>query len=127
MKKCLLILILLSYSIASFGVSLNYFYCCGKLKTVTITKTTAAEKCTGNKKKDCCKNKKVHIQLKTDQQQNTVSTFNFASPIILNHHFDNFKIANNIVHLNNDVYSQFKKPPSLSLIGANILFCTFRI
>lgn len=126
MKKCLLILILFSYSIASFGVSLNYFYCCGKLKTVTIHETAEASKCTGDKKKDCCKNKKVHIQLKTDQQHSPTNDFNCSAPLALPTVFDNVLLScNNFQQVEKIIVNN--KPPSISSVATNILFCTFRI
>ena len=62
MKKILLILLICSYSFATMGFSLREFYCCGKLKSVTLELTPnnkeTCSKC--NEKKDCC-NSKYHF------------------------------------------------------------------
>jgi len=48
MKKVALILLICSYSLATMGFSLKEFYCCGKLKSVTVELTP-------NKKQTCNK------------------------------------------------------------------------
>ena len=73
MKKFLVFVLLMAYTVASAGVSLNYFYCCGKLKSVSLTpRNESPKKCgrmTGSSKRKCCENKVVRLQLKTDQKQ----------------------------------------------------------
>ncbi|MBX2930348.1 MAG: hypothetical protein KF781_00215 [Chitinophagaceae bacterium] len=126
MKKCIFILILLSYSIASFGVCLNYFYCCGKLKTVTIIETKEAKNCTNNQKKDCCKNQKVHVQLQTDQQQTSTPVFKFSIVSLAAKLPYSFSFVSNIILPQSSTKPVYTQPPLYS-VGANILFCTFRI
>lgn len=56
MKKTTVILLLLIYSLSSFGVALKEFYCCGHLKSITVT-LADVEKNNGekkNKKDGCC-------------------------------------------------------------------------
>lgn len=126
MKKGLIIAILLSYSIASFGVSLNYFYCCGKLKTVSLTANTEAKDCTGKSKKGCCDNKTVTIKLKVDQKENQQSVYHFipaSSPVILP--ADNFSSPSLAVICRlNPLY---KRPPPSNLPDRNIFYCVFRV
>ena len=73
MKKLLVLLLLMAYTVANAGVSLNYFYCCGKLKSVSFTPRKATpKKCSrmaGSNKRKCCENKVVTFQLKSDQKQ----------------------------------------------------------
>ena len=127
MKRILLITILISYSIASLGVSLNYFYCCGKLKTVSFVVKTEEKKCIGKIKKGCCENKTVTLKLKTDQKSNEQIDVNFdapLSPIILhNNDFNAFNlVANGKINV---LYN--RPPPLLNLLSLNILYCVFRI
>ncbi len=66
MKKIVLILLICSYSLATMGFSLNEFYCCGKLKSVTIElspnkKQTCSK---GNEKSGCCDNKYQFYKVK---------------------------------------------------------------
>lgn len=48
MKKALVILLLISYTLCAFGVSINFHHCSGHLKYVTLK---------DNQKKKCCKKK----------------------------------------------------------------------
>lgn len=68
------------YGLASFGVSLNYFYCCGKLETVSLSITDvqeAADHCPMGDKNGCCENKTVNHKISVDQ--NTQSTLFYSS------------------------------------------------
>lgn len=126
MKRFLVIAILISYSIASFGVSVNYFYCCGKLKTVSIVDKSTEQNCKGKKKKSCCNNKKIRIQLKDDQQQKTTTNYEIVAPFavaILPEY--GFAISNNAVDKQQPTL--YKRPPPNIFPSRNILFCVFRI
>lgn len=130
MKKFLLILLLISYSIASFGVSVNYFYCCGKLKTVSFAEIKPAKECKGKLKKACCAGKKccknvtVTVKLKADQKSTDKLNFQFetpASPFIV--FSDNYTFSElSLLTPSN----QFVHPPG-NLPKRTILFCVFRI
>ncbi|WP_460767228.1 HYC_CC_PP family protein [Niabella terrae] len=126
MKRLLIIAILISYSIASFGVSLNYFYCCGKLKTVSFKINTEEKNCKVKTGKGCCNNKTVTVKLKTDQksQEQTALHFNAPlSPVIL--HTENYMVSN--IAINSNITQLCKRPPPGILPSRNILFCVFRI
>jgi hypothetical protein len=125
-KRILVIAILICYSIASFGVSVNYFYCCGKLKSVSLVDKSAEQNCKGKKKKSCCKNKTVRIQLKADQKQNTQTNYEIVAPFavaILPEY--GFAISNPVVTYQQP--SLYKRPPPNIIPSRNILFCVFRI
>lgn len=127
LKKILVILILMSYSIASLGVSLNYFYCCGKLKTISFVETTKGKDCKGDFKKGCCKNKKVTVKLKTDQKTSDNVKANFdapLSPVIINDNND-FYLQSIVVKCLTT--QQYKRPPPDSFPKRNIFFCVYRI
>ena len=126
MKRIVIIAILISYSIASFGVNLNYFYCCGKLKKVSLAVKTEPENCSSKSKKGCCDNKTVTIKLKIDQKENEQTTYHFTAPLSqiilhsINYSFNNLAINSNA----NQLYEQ---PPPYNFPSRNILFCVFRI
>lgn len=126
MKRLLLITILISYSIASFGVSLNYFYCCGKLKEVTWVAKTFDKNCKGNRKKGCCKNEVVTVKLKTDQKTAEHIDINFSAPLLpiqpYHYHFEYANVATSC-----KVISTYKRPPPLILPSRNTLYCVYRI
>ena len=67
MKKIILILLICSYSLATMGFSLKEFYCCGKLKTVSLAiETTTTEKCSkgDSTSDDCCQTKYQFFKVK---------------------------------------------------------------
>jgi hypothetical protein len=125
-KKFLVILILVSYSIASFGVNLNYFYCCGKLKTISFVTKEDSKNCKGNKGKGCCKNEKVTIKLKTDHKTCDDVKCNCDAPLsvaIIQHNDYAVKGFYNSV-LTTPLYT---RPPPDYFPKINVLFCVFRI
>lgn len=125
-KRILVILILISYSIASFGVSLNYFYCCGKLKSVSLVTDTDKEDCKTKSSKGCCDNKTVTLKLKTDQKSSDQSIIHFAAPLspgIL--HTDNYTFLN--IANNGKINPLYKRPPPDLLPSRQVLYCIFRI
>jgi hypothetical protein len=125
-KKFLVILILVSYSIASFGVSLNYFYCCGKLKTISFVAKGNSKTCKGNKGKGCCKNEKVTVKLKTDHKTCDDVKCNCDAPlsVAIIQHNDYAVNSFYSAHLTTPLY---KRPPPNYLPKRNLLFCVFRI
>ena len=126
MKRILVIAILMSYSIASFGVSLNYFYCCGKLKTISFAVNAEPKSNTDKSKKGCCDNKTVTLKLKTDQKISEQAAFHLDTPLspVVLHTYD-YNVAN--LATSGNINPLYKRPPPLNLPSRNILFCVFRI
>lgn len=75
MKKAALILLICIYSVATMGFSLKQFYCCGKLKSVTVALTQDAKrKCSKGSGSGCCDNKYQFFKVKDKHKSaNTVS------------------------------------------------------
>lgn len=73
MKKIVLIILISIYSLSAFGVSLKEFYCCGKLKSITvIVADEGKDKCGKADSKDgCCKTKYQFFKVK-DKHLTTV-------------------------------------------------------
>ncbi len=126
MTKVLLICILFSYSVASFGVSLNYFYCCGKLKSVSFFSNTNENTCIGKSKKTCCNNKVVTLQLKIDQKDNNKEVTNLYIPLspILSY-FPNFTQSPLLQSFEDT--TKYINPPPGYLPSRQILYCIYRI
>ncbi|UEG48662.1 hypothetical protein LK994_08435 [Ferruginibacter lapsinanis] len=126
MKRLLLIAILITYSISSFGVSINYFYCCGKLKSVSLTPDIKEEKCKARSGKGCCKNETVVIKLTTDQKNTDQTSFQLAPAVlaVILHPTDNI-VINFTGAGNTDLF--YKCPPPDLLPSRRILYCIFRI
>jgi len=125
-RKLLVFIILISYSIASFGIGLNYFYCCGKLKSVTV-RVNVEDRDSGNKAPEkCCDHKKLILKLKLAQRGGNNVSYQFQPPIapaIV--HADSYvlsplstELRSGLIHLHS--------PPG-SLISLNIFYCIFRI
>jgi hypothetical protein len=84
MKKSAAILLAGIYVMASFGIAINSFYCCGKLKAVTISLVEQQDaKCAGNGNSSCCN---IRHQILKVQDSHTGSTafFHFSDLWALN-------------------------------------------
>ena len=59
MKKVAIILLISIYATSTFGISIKQFYCCGKLKSITVSiGTETTNKCKkGDDTGNCCKTK----------------------------------------------------------------------
>ncbi len=65
MKKVALILLISIYSLATMGFSLKEFYCCGILKSVSLSVAIDTEqKCSKGDAKGCCDNKYQFFKVK---------------------------------------------------------------
>jgi hypothetical protein len=125
-KKIFSIAILICYCIASFGVSINYFYCCGKLKTISLVAATEQRNCNTKSDKGCCNKKTITVKLKIDQKESNQLAYNFGAPL-----------SAPLPHLGDYIYGSlvpdlkinppYKRPPPGSLPSRQILFSIFRI
>ena len=125
MRRFLIIAILFIYSIASFGVTFNYFYCCGKLKTVSFAVNNDEKSCVTKSKKGCCNNKTFTVKLKVDQKSNDQPAFHFATTVVpAIARTDDYLVAALASCDQNPLY---KRPPPDNFLSRNVLFCVFRI
>src|SRR5688572_10806484 len=65
MKKISLILLICIYSLSSFGVSFKEFYCCGKLKSISVSVLPDAKNNCNKDRTDegCCKTKYQYFKV----------------------------------------------------------------
>lgn len=77
MKKWGLIVLLTIYATASFGVSIQQFYCCNQLKSTSIRFVPAEENSCGmkHKMKDCCKTKVKFVKQQDTHFAQSAKTF----------------------------------------------------
>jgi len=72
----------MAYGLSSSGMTLQFHYCCGKLKSIQLTPVT--EKQCGMKhsmfSKPCCNDKQVELKLKGDQKTEQAK-FVFSAPV----------------------------------------------
>ena len=128
MKKVVLILLICSYSLATMGFSLKEFYCCGKLKSVTIELTpNRKQTCSkGNEKSDCCDNKYQFFKVKdshvaSKDVNNSLKYFtdlNLFTPTFQKILFSSSKIF---------VANRSNAPPIHSGVSTYLFNCVFRI
>ena len=73
MKKIALILLISMYAFSTAGISVNEFYCCGKLKSVKINIARDANaKCDkGDEKTGCCKTEHQFFKVKDNHLAST--------------------------------------------------------
>jgi hypothetical protein len=127
-KKIIAILLLSLYSLSTLGLSLKSFYCCGDLKSVTVSITQdEQQKCRNDDgMSDCCKTKYQFFKVK----DNHVAGDIISAPVLhfLNVHLfpSSFQIIN---YPSQEVYSAnpSNAPPLLHTVPDYIFNCVFRI
>lgn len=127
MKKLVLLILLFAYGVATAGVSIHFFYCCGKLKTVSLQQPKKHLNCKMKSGKDCCKNKVVTLKMATDQQVKQL--LHFAKPQLdvaePNWHYTQLMPCNYAaLHIQGPTY---KNPPPFSITDKQSFFCVYRI
>ena len=128
MKKLFAIFLTLVYSLATLGVGLKEFYCCGKLKSANVSIVQSEnEKCgKGDETGGCCKTK-VHFFKVKDKHVIADYVFNPAKQFAeLDLPHPSYKdIVVNRLQLN--VANRSHAPPLQEGIPTYLLNCTFRI
>ena len=65
MKKATVIVLLMLYTLSSFGIGVRQFYCCGKLKTTVLSIVPGPKKiCSGGSGDGCCKTEYQFFKVK---------------------------------------------------------------
>jgi len=128
MKNITLLLLISVYTLSSLGIGMKQFYCCGKLKTTTISFIQQSnEKCgKGDKKNGCCKTKFKSLKI-TDNQ---ISADKISNP---GKHFTNLHLFTptfEVTAITNeplDIANPSHAPPAHQDIPVYLLNCNFRI
>jgi hypothetical protein len=124
-KKLAAIIMIMLYGLSSTGATVQFHYCCGKLKSVKLS-TAAVKECGGKQKmgsKPCCETKQVSS--KSHDQQQDVYTISFGSdaPVILCQVVTEVPVFHSLpAYTHQQAY--LSPPLSKSLL---ILNCVFRI
>lgn len=128
MKKIALILLICMYALTSFGIGIQQFYCCGKLKSTSISfLQEVKEKCSnGNEKNGCCQTQFTSLKVKDTHIpagaiSNSVNIF--PDIVLFNSSFDAVELLTHQTIVNNPGHS----PPLLKATPLYILNCNFRI
>jgi hypothetical protein len=125
MKKLVAIVLLLVYGLSSSGMTLQFNYCCGKLKSVKLTPVKDSEcgmaHSMGSKK--CCDSKQLELKIKADQKLEQSGKFVFSLPLLQK---QEHSVA--VAHLAaaNEIAPEVFAPPPLQK-PLFVLFCVYRI
>lgn len=128
MKKIATILLICIYGLSSFGVAIKQFYCCGKLKSTSITFTLAKrDNCgVGDTKNGCCKDKIHFFKVK----DNHIGADVINNPV---KQFSELHLPIPIFEINPTIISQVTvankshAPPLRNCNALYILHCVYRI
>lgn len=147
-KKFIVIILLVCYSFSTLGLSVNFFYCCGILKSVSIkeqskncpkpfVKPKTSSCCKSKKqasfpisgetfKKNCCQNKQVNFNLSIDQQDQKYRSINPVNKSFALHPLS-FLPIQPTSFTTSLLATTYKSPPKPFAQGKNIFICVFRI
>lgn len=127
MKKLLVILLLLLYSVSSLGVVIHLQYCCGKLESFGLSSEKKMN-CTGHKTHEltnpCCDEKQAVLKLSNDQEPSKVFYAHFGAHAINPHRETTYLDSSISCKLSSSVLVN-QSPPTSPLLF--ILNCTYRI
>ncbi|WP_346237092.1 HYC_CC_PP family protein [Niabella insulamsoli] len=125
-KKITILALLALYSFTSFGISVNLFYCCDNLKSISFEVQRHHVDCKLPKKnKDCCKDERFQIKISEDQLHHVLVFSAAPAPALLTppayYTFDILGLTSNTLR----VQSGDSSPPLLP--DRSILYSVFRI
>ena len=148
MKKFIAIILMVCYSVSSLGLSVNFFYCCGNFKSVSITnqhqscskpdiKPQKSSCCKSKKssvlppggkifKKNCYENKQLSFNLHIDQKDQQNASLNLLSKTFTLHPLSLYPRQDTIFNLP-QIAATYKSPPQAVHQEKNIFICVFRI
>lgn len=129
MKKLAIISLLCIYALATMGFSLKEFYCCGKLKSISLTLADDGKaKCkNGDSNTDgCCKNKFQYFKVKDNHlasahEATALNSFSELPTIVSSYHFISFPTQQV------DVINGSHAPPLYTGVPIFISNCVFLI
>jgi len=128
MKKGVVILLLLIYSVSTIGATINMHYCMNQFAGWSLT-SEKKEKCAkcGMRNTGCCKDEKKQIKLTLDQQKSSVNLAIAARLSVAENKIISFQINRFVSFNNNDTLPYLHAPPLISLKDMQVLYSTFLI
>lgn len=125
MKRSVLFLLTAIYIVSCMGMSVNRFYCCGKLTSTTFSYGAADNSQSGSKDK-CCGHEKQSFKVKDSHFSATSISLNHPVPAILPSFIS---LANEAVAgiLHTKIVYKGNAPPGHSDIPVYTLNCAYRI
>jgi len=128
MKKGVVILLLLIYSVSTIGATINMHYCMNQFAGWSLT-SEKKEKCAkcGMRNTGCCKDEKKQIKLTLDQQKSSVNLAIAARLSVAENKIISFQINRFVSFNNNDTLPYLHAPPLILLKDMQVLYSTFLI
>jgi len=128
LKKITAIFLLSIYSLSTLGLSLKSFYCCGNLKSVTVTLTDAQQNTCANQNAtgDCCNTKYQFFKVKDNHVAGDVVSTPVLHFIYLHLFTPSFKLIN---YPCGQIFvaNRSNAPPLIQTVPGYISNCVFRI
>lgn len=127
-KKFIVIFLLMVYGLSSSGMTVQFHYCCGKLKSVELkpaeptTCKHGKHKMTGKK---CCESKTVELKVKKDQKAEGTTSLKFFNQLAETRDF--VYEPDSVIRIIRQLSPvAFAPPPDLPT-SLFILYCVYRI
>jgi len=125
-KRITAILLLLIYTAAVAGVHVSGFYCCGKLRSTTVS-AMAFAKSTAKNDDGCCKHKQAVLKVNDTHESAGLARLSTAKSILF-HIF--YRHPANIIATNNlacAISNPVNGPPLRPQTPLYIQYCNYRI
>ncbi len=130
MKRVAIIFFTLFYVVSTSGVTINYFYCCGKLKETSflLNHKNLTNPCKGDKKApSCCNTKRTFLKIKDNHSPSQELRTDQSNYFI---HLINIYVTtfNSFSSLSKSpLFAYTHAPPLTSKTPIYISVCNFRI
>jgi hypothetical protein len=124
-KKLLTIALLLIYGLSSSGMTLQFNYCCGKLKSIKLTPLAkiACDMKQPMGSKPCCDHRQVDLKIKSDQKAEA-GVYNLFAPTAIIANQSSLVSSPAVISIK--VIPEIFAPPPLQN-ALHILYCIYRI
>ena len=126
MKRTALILLTAIYIVSCMGMSVNRFYCCGKLASVSYSLGANENGDKSAKKDNCCDHQKQSFKVKDSHFSVASFSLNHPLPAIIPS-FNNLVTEPVVSILTAKIAYRGNAPPGLSDIPVYTLNCAYRI
>ena len=126
MKRTALILLTAIYTVSCLGMSVNRFYCCGKLASVSYSLGATENGDKFAKKKNCCDHEKQSFKIKDSHFSAASISLNHPVPAI-DPSFINLANEPIVSIIHTKIVYKGNAPPGHSDIPIYTLNCAYRI
>jgi len=112
--------------LSCIGIAINSFYCCGKLKFVSLRIGAIESSAKHGSKDNCCKHNRQSFKVKDSHISSNFFTFNYVAPVaILSPQFFDNEPADHYQHAG--LFYNTHAPPGLTYVSLYKFICNYRI